>query len=144
MNNLLWIALGGGLGAMARYGLSGILPSTLIPYSIFGINISGSFLIGIVMTLAMEYGWLGERGRLFIAVGVLGGYTTFSTYMLGVHQLLTQGAPLAGIGYALGSLILGMAACWAGVIGTRILVQARLNAAGNTDVEEIDTTEGES
>jgi CrcB protein len=145
MNNLLWIALGGGLGALTRYGLSGILPSTPIPYSIWGINASGSFLIVIVMTLALEYGWLGEPGRLFVGVGVLGGYTTFSTYMLGVHQLLMDGAPLAGIFYAMGSLIVGLAACWAGVIGTRLLVQARLNAKANAnDVEEFDMTEGES
>lgn len=145
MNNVLWIALGGGLGALARYGLSGVLPSTPVPYSIWGINITGSYLIGIVMTLALEYGWLGERGRLFVAVGVLGGYTTFSTYMLGVHQLLMAGAALAGIFYALGSLIVGLAACGAGVIGTRILVQAGLHARANANnVEEFDEIEGES
>ncbi len=143
MSNLLWIALGGGLGAIARYGLSGILPSTPIPYSIFGINVTGSFLIGIVMTLAMEYGRLGERGRLFVAVGVLGGYTTFSTYMLGIHQLFTEGALFAGFFYALGSLIFGLAACWAGVIGTRLLLQVRMD--GNTsNTEETSKLEGES
>lgn len=140
MMNLLWIALGGGLGAIARYGLSGILSATVIPYSIFGINVTGSFLIGIVMTLAIEYGWLGERGRLFLAVGVLGGYTTFSTYMLGVHQLLTSGRPGPGLVYALGSLILGLAACWSGMIGTRRLVHARLHGGANAD--GTDTTEG--
>lgn len=142
MRNWLWIALGGGLGAVARYGVASMWPSTLIPYSIFSINVSGSFLIGIVLTLAIEYGWLGERGRLFVAVGLLGGYTTFSTYMLGVHQLFTGGTPWAALGYALGSLVAGLVACWVGMLGTRRFVQVRRKVDSLSGEQGSDEPEG--
>ncbi len=124
MMNLLWIALGGGLGALARYGLSGLISTQPLPYNIFIINVSGSFLIAVVMTLSLEYGWLSERGRLFLSVGVLGGYTTFSTFMLGIYLLLSHHALIRAYTYTIGSLLFGLAFCWLGGVATRRAVEA--------------------
>lgn len=122
MTRVLWIATGGGLGALARYALMGLWAGQPIPYNIALINVAGSFFIAVVMTLAIEYGWLSERSRLFLSVGVLGGFTTFSTFMLGVETLLARHAIMTAYTYAVGSLLLGLAACWLGVAATRRVV----------------------
>jgi protein CrcB len=83
MNAWIWVALGGGLGSVARYGISLLFHNALVPWDILLINFSGSFCIGIIMSLVVEFGWLSPQFRLFWGVGVMGGYTTFSTYVLG-------------------------------------------------------------
>lgn len=122
MTRSLWIGIGGGLGALARYALLGLWPGQAIPYNIALINVGGSLLIAVVMTLAIEYGWPGERGRLFWTTGVLGGFTTFSTFMLGIHTLLAGHAILSAYTYAVGSLVAGLAACWFGTWWSRRLI----------------------
>lgn len=137
MISLIWIALGGGLGALARFGISELLwVHQPVPYNILLINVSGSFLIAVVMTLSLEYGWLSERGRLFLAVGVLGGYTTFSTFMLGVDQIIAHQTFLSAYTYTIGSLVFGLASCWAGVIATRRMVQAMMNRKNDAEESE--------
>ncbi len=143
MINVVWIAVGGGLGALARFALSNLLwTHQPLPYNIFLINISGSFLIAVVMTLSLEYGWLSERGRLFLAVGVLGGYTTFSTFMLGVEEIIARQAVVSAYTYTMGTLVFGLAACWAGVIATRRIAQALINRLNDADESESPKKEG--
>lgn len=122
MTDTLWIALGGAVGAVARYAVASLLwPHRLFPYNILAINLSGSILIAVVMVLAIEYGWLTARGRLFLVVGVLGGYTTFSTFILGSTRLMAHDAVLGAtyLGASLGSGLLG---CWLGLVATRRLI----------------------
>ncbi len=111
MLNVLLVALGGGLGAAGRYGVSLALPVKPgeWPWTTFGINIVGSLLIGVLA------GWLarnpdGEPWRLFLGIGVLGGFTTFSAYSLETLRMIERG-DWGGAGlYALGSVAAGLAA----------------------------------
>lgn len=87
------IALGGGLGALARYGLTVALPTPPghFPWATFVTNVSGCFLIGVLMVLVTEV-WTAHRlVRPFLGVGVLGGFTTYSTYAVEFHGLLRPG-----------------------------------------------------
>lgn len=126
-----WLAvgMGGGLGALIRYGAMILWPSSAVPWNILWINVSGSFLIGLLMALAVEQDRLGPTGRLFLTVGVLGGYTTFSTYVAGVFTLLQQGRLGDAAGYAAGSVILGVIGTWAGLVTARLWDRLRGSAA---------------
>ena len=113
------IALGGGLGALSRYGLSLLLPTVPghFPLGTFVINVLGCFLIGLLMVR-----W-GQRPLLrpFLGTGFLGGFTTFSTYAVETRALLTPGqAPLAML-YLFGTLAAAMLAVLAGVVLMRKL-----------------------
>lgn len=104
--------LGGAIGAGLRYGLGGwiqTLSGPSFPWSTFVINVSGSFLIGIVIRLNLE-GSLSPEARLFLAVGVLGGYTTFSSFSYETLTLVQQGEWAKAFLYVAGSVILGFAA----------------------------------
>jgi CrcB protein len=141
MKNLATIALGGGLGALARYGLSALAGSHPLPYAILLINVSGSFLIAVVMVLSVDYGWIPERFRLFSAVGVLGGYTTFSTYMLGIYSLAENRSFVAAFAYTIGTLCFGLAACVVGVAATRRLARRIFWAPARQQEEPDERTE---
>lgn len=112
MSNFLLVALGGGLGAAGRYGVSLALPARPgeWPWATFGINVVGSLLIGVLA------GWLSTRGdagvpwRLFLGVGVLGGFTTFSAYSLETLRMIERGEWQMALLYALGSVLAGLAA----------------------------------
>ncbi|ROO88149.1 CrcB protein [Actinocorallia herbida] len=75
------VALGGALGAVARWALVGLFPETASAWAIFGVNLSGGLLMGVLMALVTDLPALPELTRPFLGVGVLGGYTTFSTYV---------------------------------------------------------------
>jgi CrcB protein len=113
------IALGGGLGAMARYGISRWLPTTPdhFPWGTFLINVLGCFLIGVLMVR-----W-GRRPLLrpFLGVGVLGGFTTFSTYAVETRAMLTPGEVPMAMAYLFGTLAAATLAVLAGVAVTRKL-----------------------
>lgn len=101
--------LGGAIGAMLRYGLGAWvqgLSGPGFPWSTFLINISGSFLIGVVLRQSLD-GALSPEWRLFLAVGVLGGYTTFSTFSWETLTLVQQGEWLKAFLYVAGSVTLG-------------------------------------
>ncbi len=119
MRSYLWVALGGGLGAIGRYGLSLMIPSQEFPWSFFVINLSGSFVIGIIMALAIDYAILSQDIRLFIAVGMLGGYTTFSTFNYGVYHLLLQNQFGLTLWYGVGSILGGLVATIVGMAVAR-------------------------
>jgi fluoride exporter len=115
------IAAGGVLGAEARYGLSVLVPHEpgQWPMATWLINVSGCFLIGILMFAITELTSPHRLVRPFVGVGVLGGYTTFSTAMVDVQQMALAGHGGAALGYLLATLVAAVAAAFAGVALTR-------------------------
>ncbi len=110
MERYLLVALGGALGSALRYGLGAWVQGLLgpgFPWSTFLVNALGSLLIGAVVRLSLE-GALSGEARLFLAVGVLGGFTTFSSLSYETLALLQDGEPLRALAYALGSLFGGL------------------------------------
>lgn len=122
------VAVGGAVGALARFGLSEAMPvrSGAIPWATATANVVGCFLIGILMVLVTDV-WPGHRlVRPFLGVGVLGGFTTFSTYAVEVRTLYADGhAPIAVV-YLVGSVIAALVAVVAGLTTTRAVVGARI------------------
>lgn len=120
--NLLIIALGGALGAVSRFllgnGVSRALGSAL-PYGTFVINIVGCFAMGFLMTIIVDREMLPAAWRLFLCVGFLGGFTTFSSFGYEALMLLTEGKLLAVLAYVGGSVVLGLVAAAAGVLCAR-------------------------
>jgi fluoride exporter len=115
------VAAGGVLGAEARYGLSMLMPHRpgQWPMATWLINVSGCFLIGILMLSITELTSPHRLVRPFLGVGVLGGYTTFSTAMVDVQQMALAGREGAALGYLLATLVAAVAAAFAGVTLTR-------------------------
>ena len=119
---LLAIALGGMLGTPARYAVGRVVhvsPDSF-PWSTFVVNISGSLVLGILLTLIIER-WPPSRYlRPFAAIGFLGAYTTFSTYMVETDLLLKDGQAGVALAYVLGSLFIGLAAVYVGIVIGRL------------------------
>lgn len=116
---MVWLAVGvgGALGAMARHLLNGALQSRfdIFPAGIFAINALGCLVIGVLAgLLASSRLELGETGRLFLVVGVLGGFTTFSSYGLDTLTLARGGHTGLAVGNAVGQMVVGLAAVWVG------------------------------
>ena len=122
--NVLLVAAGGAIGAAARYMAGLWIVARLgagFPWGTFFVNVTGSFLIGIVLVL-VEGGTLPAGARLFFAVGVLGGYTTFSSFSYETLQLLAGGGNLGPVLLnTLGQLLAGLLAVYLGVIVGRVL-----------------------
>jgi CrcB protein len=117
------IALGGGLGALARYGMALMVPTAPggFPWATFFTNILGCLLIGVLMVLINEV-WSAHRlVRPFLGVGVLGGFTTFSTYAVEIRGLLQPGTAGLAFAYLAGTLAGAMLAVFAGVAATKAL-----------------------
>jgi len=79
------------------------------------VNVTGAFLLGLLMAFAVDRGAVPEHWRLLLGVGVLGGYTTFSTFAFESVELFAEHAPMLGLAYALGSVCAGVIAAWAGL-----------------------------
>ncbi|MFG1649734.1 fluoride efflux transporter FluC [Micromonospora sp. NPDC049275] len=105
---LATIAAGGVLGALGRAGLQHAAPHTPtgFPWATFGINVSGCLLIGVLMATLGHLGGGHPLVRPFLGVGVLGGFTTFSTYAVDIQQALVAGAPGTASAY-LAATVLG-------------------------------------
>ena len=120
------ISAGGVLGALGRYGLATAWPHRpgRFPWATFVTNVSGCLLIGVLMVLITEV-WAAHRLlRPFLGVGVLGGYTTFSTYSVDIQQLVAAGAARAALAYLAGTLVAALAAGYAGIALTRLATRA--------------------
>lgn len=114
------ISAGGVIGGLARHGLevSFVHPVTGFPWVTFGINVSGSLLIGVVMVLVTEV-WRDARLlRPFLGVGVLGGFTTFSTYLLDIQQGVAAGGATIAVVYLTATVLAALAAVWSGAAFT--------------------------
>jgi CrcB protein len=116
------ISAGGAIGALGRYGLATAWPHQPghFPWATFVTNVSGCFLIGILMVLITEVFTAHRLVRPFLGVGVLGGYTTFSTYTGDIQQLVAAGAARTGLLYLAGTLVAALAAVSAALTLTRL------------------------
>ena len=108
MSFYLWLALGGGLGTLARFGVSGFVAhhfGETFPWGTLIVNVSGSFIIGFFATLTGPEGRLLVSGtaRQFVMTGILGGFTTFSSFSLQTLTLARDGEWLRAGGNAAGS-----------------------------------------
>lgn len=117
------VALGGVLGAEARYVLGVLFPETPggVPWTTLVVNVSGSLVIGALLTVLIERTTPHPLLRPLLATGVLGGYTTFSTWSVGVLELLGAGRVTAGLGYLVATPLLAVLGCAAGVLVARRL-----------------------
>ena len=119
MTLYLLIALGGALGSVARFALSGLIASQVgetFPWGTMVINVLGSFVIDFFATFTGTEGrvLVGSNGRMFFMTGVLGGFTTFSSFSLQTLTLARDGEWLRAGGNAVGSLVLCLVAVWLG------------------------------
>lgn len=116
--NYVLVFIGGGLGASLRHAvnqLCGRLFGAGFPYGTFIINVTGSLVMGLIAGYLAFKGQAAQPWRLFIMVGVLGGYTTFSSFSLDAVTLYERGAMLAALFYVVGSVLLGIAGLVAGL-----------------------------
>ena len=118
------IAVGGALGALGRHVVAVVWPTApgVFPWGTFLVNVSGCLLIGVLMAVL---GLLSAPHRLvrpFLGVGILGGFTTFSTYALQSHALVMAGHPLVALAYLGGTVLAALLAVVGGVILVRRLV----------------------
>ena len=123
MGAYLWIAIGGALGSMGRYATGiyvGRWLGTSFPWSTLIINVFGSFLIGAFAELFALSWSTSQNVRVFLIVGICGGYTTFSTFSLDIVTLINRDANLAALAYIIASVILGLAALYAGLHTVRL------------------------
>jgi CrcB protein len=122
MNKYWMVGIGGFLGAIARFWLGGFISNRLgakFPYGTFVINISGSYLIGLIVTLLAERSHWSANWRYLIPIGFIGAYTTFSTFELETFQSLRDGEFLFASLNVLLSVVVGFIAVWLGVITGR-------------------------
>lgn len=126
MVGYLYIAAGGALGSIARYWMAGAIDSRLntnFPWGTVLVNIAGSFAIGVFAALAQNYNigadagrWsITDNARLFLIVGICGGFTTFSSFSLQTLNLLREGLLLRAGGHIALSVLACVAATWAGL-----------------------------
>lgn len=117
MDRYIMVMLGGAVGSLARYVLGTAIMTRLgpqFPWGTFAINVSGSFLIGLLMTLFTERLHVDPNWRLVLVVGFLGGYTTFSSFEWETFSLAGGGSRLLAIFNIAGSVVFGYVAVWLG------------------------------
>jgi CrcB protein len=120
----LLVFIGGGLGAALRHFVNGLslrLVGTALPWGTFFINVTGSILMGVVVGVFASKLPLPPLLRLFVATGILGGYTTFSTFSLETAMLIERGQAVMALGYVAGSVLLGVGGLVAGMALVRTL-----------------------
>ncbi len=106
LSSLAYVACGGALGALARHGLVQLaaqLHPSAFPYATLAVNMLGCLLMGMLMAILSKHA--APQFQLFLAVGVLGGFTTFSAFSLDALQLLQRGEMLHALGYVLVSVL---------------------------------------
>jgi CrcB protein len=124
MQAYLLVMAGGALGAGARYGLSRALGgiSASWPWPTFVANVVGGLLMGMLAAHVLRSGPGAENMRLFVGVGLLGGFTTFSAFSLEMAQMIERGQAMLAAGYALASVLLALAALTVGLaVGRAVL-----------------------
>lgn len=118
----LLAAFGGALGALARWGLAEAFPhSTGLPWATLAVNLTGCLLLGVLTAVLVARAPGSPWARPFLGVGVLGGFTTYSTFAVEVVRLTDAGAAATAAGYVLASVLGGIAAAAAGTMAGRAL-----------------------
>jgi CrcB protein len=119
----LWVALGGAIGSVARYGIGGLVADKFgqaFPWGTLVVNVTGSFLIGLIGAVAAPEGRLNPQSRMFavqfLMYGICGGYTTFSSFSWQTLQNLQDRQWLYAGGNILLSVVLCMVAVWLGYL----------------------------
>ena len=117
------IAAGGMLGASARYGIVHLMPTgpDEFPWATFLTNMSGSFLLGLLLAVLLDRFPPTRLVRPFLATGILGAFTTMSTYQVEIALLIKDGHALSGFTYGVGSLFVGLALAYAGMVAGRLV-----------------------
>jgi fluoride exporter len=124
MTSYVLIAIGGAAGAVLRYAVDDVVSRVTggaFPFGTLLINVTGSFVLGALFTLAVERSLLPPEVRPALMIGVLGAYTTFSTWMLESWRLIEDGAYLYALVNIGGSVALGMVALWLGLVVGRFV-----------------------
>ena len=121
------IAAGGVIGALARQGLWAAFPHPPggFDWTTLGINAGGCALIGALMVAVSEVWHAHRLTAPFLGAGVLGGFTTFSTYIVEIQRSITAGAPQTGLAYLAATLVIALLAVYAGASVTRLLSRPR-------------------
>lgn len=120
----LIVFLGGGIGAALRHGINlgaARFVGNGFPYATFFINVSGSFVMGFIAAWFAFKGDASQHWRLFLTTGILGGYTTFSTFSLDAALLYERGQLALAAAYVIGSVVLGLIGLFAGLALVRSL-----------------------
>jgi CrcB protein len=115
----LLILLGGGVGSLARYVAGSAIMTRFgsrFPLGTMVVNVTGSFLIGLLMTLLTERWQPHPNWRLLLVVGFLGGYTTFSSFEWETFSAVREGGLWIGLANVVGSVVFGYAAVWLGAL----------------------------
>ncbi|MEM7598658.1 MAG: fluoride efflux transporter CrcB [Pseudomonadota bacterium] len=124
LSTVLQVALGGAIGASARY-LTSVGAVRLMgpgfPWATLSVNIVGSFLMGVLVVVLAQKG--GMKAAPFLMTGILGGFTTFSAFSLDAFTLYERGQPGAALAYVTASVLVSIAALAAGILVTRALTQ---------------------
>jgi fluoride exporter len=124
MRTIAAIGIAGALGALARYGLGGLIVSRsarAFPWETFVVNVSGSFVLGFAFTLMTEQLTTGAWLRTAVTVGFVGAYTTFSTLAYETYRLVEDGALALAAANIFGSAAAGLVAVYLGVVAGRAL-----------------------
>ncbi|MEO3809091.1 CrcB family protein [Sphaerisporangium sp. B11E5] len=118
------VSAGGVAGSLARYGLGVAFPVRPggFPWATFAVNVSGCLLIGVLMVVITEATRPHPLARPFLGVGVLGGFTTFSGYVVDIGRTFGAGAPVTAVAYLAGTAAAALAAVYAGAAATRAAV----------------------
>ncbi|WP_328708736.1 fluoride efflux transporter CrcB [Microbispora hainanensis] len=126
------IALGGGAGAVARYLVGQAFPGppTGFPWGTFLINVTGCFALGLLMVFVLDVWPPSRYVRPFFGVGVLGGFTTFSTFSVEIVDRVSHGAGVVAGAYAAASLVAGLVAVWCGIVLARTLAGLPVRRGG--------------
>lgn len=110
--SFIWIALGGAAGSLLRYGCSRWLNGPVFPFGTLAVNITGSFLIGLLWAVFSKQN--DEAARLFLITGFCGGFTTFSAFSLEGLQMLQQGRFAPFFLYTFATIFFGLMATYTG------------------------------
>lgn len=123
--NIGLVALGGALGALARVGVAAALATAPggWPLATMTANVTGALLLGVVLGIVQDVVVVGPWVRPLVGTGILGGYTTFSTLSVETLELAVDGRAPAAVGYAVVSVVAGLAAVWVG--STAVLARHR-------------------
>lgn len=126
------ISAGGVVGALTRYGISTALPHPPggFAWATFLVNVTGCLLIGVLMVLVTEVWQARPLVRPFLGIGVLGGFTTFSAYILDVGQTVAAGSPETALAYLASTAVAALVAVHLGASAIRLLIRPRIRPRG--------------